>query len=152
MLTLLVLTPVSPPPALLSLCAARPGEPAKATGRPARPQPPDDTLKRACRTIPPPPTPQVFKNMSQNVQGAIIIVGVLQLFDYGECLYLWRINKLDWLVWMVAFLFTLFLVRCARWVLRAGKGGVGGCNGWRPSCSRASCRALCGWGWLAALC
>ena len=39
----------------------------------------------------------VFKNMSQNVQGAIIIVGVLQLFDYRECMYLWRINKFDWL-------------------------------------------------------
>lgn len=38
----------------------------------------------------------VFTNMSQNVQGAIIITGVLQLFDYREFLYLWRINKFDW--------------------------------------------------------
>ncbi|KAL4457420.1 hypothetical protein ABPG75_012285 [Micractinium tetrahymenae] len=50
----------------------------------------------------------VFKNMSQNVQGAIIIVGVLQLFDWPEFLYLWRINKLDWLVWNVSFLVVLF--------------------------------------------
>ena len=41
----------------------------------------------------------VFTNMSQNVQGAIIITGVLQLFDYREFLYLWRINKFDWCVW-----------------------------------------------------
>ncbi|PRW56212.1 sulfate transporter [Chlorella sorokiniana] len=51
----------------------------------------------------------VFKNMSQNVQGAIIIVGVLQLFDWPEFLYLWKINKFDWLVWVVACLCTLFL-------------------------------------------
>ncbi|EFN58438.1 hypothetical protein CHLNCDRAFT_19800, partial [Chlorella variabilis] len=50
----------------------------------------------------------VFKNMSQNVQGAIIIVGVLQLFDYPEFLYLWKINKFDWLVWVACFLTTLF--------------------------------------------
>ena len=50
----------------------------------------------------------VFKNMSQNVQGAIIIVGVLQLFDYPEFLYLWKINKFDWLVWVACFLATLF--------------------------------------------
>ncbi|KAI7843851.1 hypothetical protein COHA_002402 [Chlorella ohadii] len=51
----------------------------------------------------------VFKNMSQNVQGAIIIVGVLQLFDWPEFLYLYKINKFDWLVWVTSFLCTLFL-------------------------------------------
>ncbi|KAL4859014.1 Proton/sulfate cotransporter 2 [Chlorella vulgaris] len=50
----------------------------------------------------------VFKNMSQNVQGAIIIVGVLALFDYNEFIYLWKINKFDWLVWVVCFLTVLF--------------------------------------------
>lgn len=50
----------------------------------------------------------VFKNMSQNVQGAIIIVGVLQLFDWPEFLYLWRINKLDCLVWVASFITVLF--------------------------------------------
>ena len=43
-------------------------------------------------------------------QGAIIIVGVLQLFDWQEFIYLWTINKLDWIVWCAAFLFTIFLV------------------------------------------
>ena len=51
----------------------------------------------------------VFTNMSQNVQGAIIIVGVLQLFDYAEFFHLWRISKIDWLVWVTTFLFTIFL-------------------------------------------
>jgi hypothetical protein len=44
------------------------------------------------------------------VQGAIIIVGVMGLVDYPEFIYLWRVNKLDWLVWNFAFLFTIFLV------------------------------------------
>jgi sulfate transporter 4 len=43
------------------------------------------------------------------VQGAIIIVGVMGLVDYPEFIYLWRVNKLDWLVWNFAFLFTIFL-------------------------------------------
>jgi sulfate transporter 4 len=51
----------------------------------------------------------VFTNMSQNVQGAIIIVGVLALFDFPEFLHLWKINKVDWLVWVTTFLFTVFL-------------------------------------------
>ena len=51
----------------------------------------------------------VFTNMSQNVQGAIIIVGVLALFDYPEFFHLWKINKLDWCVWVITFLFTVFL-------------------------------------------
>ncbi len=51
----------------------------------------------------------VFTNMSQNVQGAIIIVGVLALFDYPEFFHLWKINKLDWAVWTTTFLFTIFL-------------------------------------------
>ena len=45
------------------------------------------------------------------MQGAIIIVGVLQLFDWPEFLYLWRINKLDWIVWVAAFLTVIFAVR-----------------------------------------
>lgn len=51
----------------------------------------------------------IFTNMSQNVQGAIIIVGVIGLIDYPEAIYLWHINKFDFLVWNVAFLFTIFL-------------------------------------------
>ena len=143
---------------------------------PARPptQQPTWPLLLPSPTPPSPPPPQitilwitpVFTNMSQNVQGAIIIVGVLQLFDWcagparatrravagagaaGRCapaspappaagcaappsppaltstpfafircpsrrpeaVYLWRINKLDFLVWIVSWLCTLFLV------------------------------------------
>ncbi|GAB4822844.1 hypothetical protein N2152v2_009890 [Parachlorella kessleri] len=51
----------------------------------------------------------VFTHMSANVQGAIIIVGVLQLFDFREWCHLWVISKLDWLVWNAVFLFVLFL-------------------------------------------
>ena len=42
----------------------------------------------------------VFQNMSANVQGAIVIVGVFSLFDVKEFFYCWRVNKLDALCWM----------------------------------------------------
>jgi hypothetical protein len=45
------------------------------------------------------------------MQGAIIIVGVLQLFDFKEWKYLWKVNRLDWLVWNVVFFVVLFAVR-----------------------------------------
>lgn len=51
----------------------------------------------------------VFTNMSKNVQGAIIIVGVMGLLQYEDFLELWQVSKLDWLVWVCTFLFTLFL-------------------------------------------
>ncbi|KAL4428322.1 hypothetical protein ABPG75_002411 [Micractinium tetrahymenae] len=51
----------------------------------------------------------IFTHMSSNVQGAIIIVGVAALLDYPEFIYLWKVNKLDFVVWNVAFLFTIFL-------------------------------------------
>lgn len=64
------------------------------------------------------------------LQGAIIIVGVIGLIDYPEAIYLWHINKFDFLVWNVAFLFTIFLVSPppallpglspAAWVIRRG--------------------------------
>ncbi|KAL6784552.1 SULTR1A [Auxenochlorella protothecoides x Auxenochlorella symbiontica] len=50
----------------------------------------------------------IFTNMSANVQGAIIIVGVLGLFDYSEFLYLYKVNKLDWIVWLITFFVVLF--------------------------------------------
>ena len=34
----------------------------------------------------------VFKRMSANVQGAIIIVGVLQLLDWREAVHLWKVR------------------------------------------------------------
>lgn len=51
--------------------------------------------------------------MASLLQGAIIIVGVVGLLDYPEFIYLWKTNKMDWVVWNVAFLFTTFLVRAA---------------------------------------
>jgi len=51
----------------------------------------------------------IFTNMSANVQGAIIIVGVLGLFQWEDFLKLWKVSKLDWVVWMFTLLFTLFL-------------------------------------------
>ena len=40
---------------------------------------------------------------------AIVISGVVSLVDYSEAIYLWRVHKFDFSVWMVAFLGTLFL-------------------------------------------
>lgn len=51
----------------------------------------------------------VFTNMSKNVQGAIIIIGVMGLLQYEDFIELWKVSKLDWLVWVFTFLFTLFL-------------------------------------------
>ena len=38
-----------------------------------------------------------------------MISGVISLVDYNEALYLWRVHKFDFSVWMVAFVGTLFL-------------------------------------------
>lgn len=35
----------------------------------------------------------LFTHMSKNVQGAIIIVGVLSLFDWRECVFLFRVSE-----------------------------------------------------------
>jgi sulfate transporter 4 len=51
---------------------------------------------------------QVFLYMPNNAQGAIIISGVITLFDYKEAVFLWRINKLDFLVWLTAFIVVVF--------------------------------------------
>ncbi len=36
----------------------------------------------------------VFKNMPQNVQGAIVISAVLGLFNYSEWFFLWKVSVL----------------------------------------------------------
>jgi len=51
----------------------------------------------------------LFTNMPQNVQGAIIIVAVLGLMDFGEAWFLFKVSKVDFLVWLVAWLCTMFL-------------------------------------------
>jgi sulfate transporter 4 len=50
----------------------------------------------------------VFTNMPQNAQGAIIISAVVGLFNYTEFFYLWKINKLDWLVFNAAWFGVMF--------------------------------------------
>jgi sulfate transporter 4 len=40
---------------------------------------------------------------------SIVISGVLSLVDYPEAIFLWRVHKFDFCVWMAAFLGTLFL-------------------------------------------
>lgn len=35
-------------------------------------------------------------------------MGVLGLFDYSEFLYLYKVNKLDWIVWLITFFVVLF--------------------------------------------
>ena len=37
----------------------------------------------------------VFKNMPQNVLGAIVIGAVVSLFNYSEWFFLWKVNSLQ---------------------------------------------------------
>lgn len=50
----------------------------------------------------------VFKNMPNNAQGAIIISAVIGLFNYTEWLFLWKVNKLDWIVFNAALFGVMF--------------------------------------------
>ncbi len=43
------------------------------------------------------------------VLGSIVISGVISLVDYPEAIYLWKVYKFDFAVWMLAFFGTLFL-------------------------------------------
>jgi sulfate transporter 4 len=51
----------------------------------------------------------VFEKLPNAILGAIIISGVIGLFDYPEAIFLWKVNKFDFAVWMFAFLGSLFL-------------------------------------------
>lgn len=46
----------------------------------------------------------VFEYMPLAVLSAIVISGVINLFDYTEAIYLWKVHKFDFGVWMCAFL------------------------------------------------
>jgi sulfate transporter 4 len=50
----------------------------------------------------------IFTHMSLNVQGAIVIVAVLPLFRFGDGLFYWRVDKLDFLSWLTAYIVTAF--------------------------------------------
>ena len=49
-----------------------------------------------------------FYYMPMSALGAIVISGVIGLLDIEEALYLFRLSKLDFLVWMTSFFGTLF--------------------------------------------
>lgn len=51
----------------------------------------------------------VFELLALAALAAIVISGVISLVDYSEAIYLWRVHKFDFSVWMVAFIGTLFL-------------------------------------------
>jgi len=51
----------------------------------------------------------VFEKMPLTVLAAIVISYVLGMFDYGEAIYLYRVHKFDFSVWVAAFLGTMFL-------------------------------------------
>eukprot|EP00775_Hariotina_reticulata_P010081 gene10081-10236_t len=51
----------------------------------------------------------VFEKLPMNVMGAIVISGVSGLFEYEQAVHLFKVHKLDWLVWMTSFLSTMFL-------------------------------------------
>jgi len=51
----------------------------------------------------------VFQLMPYCVMGAIIIAGVAALFEYETAYYLFKTNLRDFVVWLTAFICTLFL-------------------------------------------
>jgi sulfate transporter 4 len=51
----------------------------------------------------------VFERMPYNAMGAIILSSVFGLFEISEARFLFKANFLDFLVWMAAFLGTVFL-------------------------------------------
>jgi len=50
-----------------------------------------------------------FYYMPMSALGAIVISGVIGLIDFNEALFLFRISKVDFLVWAASFFGTLFL-------------------------------------------
>ena len=51
----------------------------------------------------------VFEKLPLCVLGAIVISGVFGLLDYDEAIYLWKVHKFDFSVWVTACLGTMFL-------------------------------------------
>jgi len=50
----------------------------------------------------------VFELLPYCILAAIIIAGVISLVDYPEAINLWKVHKLDFVVWVAAFLGTMF--------------------------------------------
>ncbi|KAG2433274.1 hypothetical protein HXX76_008342 [Chlamydomonas incerta] len=51
----------------------------------------------------------VFEKLPYCTLGAIVCSSVTGLLEYEQAIYLWKVNKLDFLVWMASFLGTLFI-------------------------------------------
>jgi len=51
----------------------------------------------------------VFEQLPLATLASIVISGVFGLLDYEEGMYLWRVHKLDFSVWLFSFMGTLFL-------------------------------------------
>lgn len=51
----------------------------------------------------------IFEQLPLNTLAAIVISGVLGLLDYEEAMYLWKVHRFDFVVWLVACLCTMFL-------------------------------------------
>lgn len=50
-----------------------------------------------------------FAYLPKSASAAIVVSGVIGLVDLNEALFLFRVNKVDFLVWATSFLCTLFL-------------------------------------------
>ncbi|KAK3005808.1 hypothetical protein RJ639_016274 [Escallonia herrerae] len=51
----------------------------------------------------------LFENIPQCALAAIVISAVIGLVDYDEAIFLWRVDKRDFLLWTITFATTLFL-------------------------------------------
>jgi sulfate transporter 4 len=51
----------------------------------------------------------VFEEMPLCVLGAIVIAGVFGLLDYDEALYLWKVHRFDFTVWIIACFGTMLI-------------------------------------------
>jgi sulfate transporter 4 len=51
----------------------------------------------------------LFAEIPQCALAAIVISAVIGLVDYNEAIFLWRVEKKDFLLWIAASFFTLFL-------------------------------------------
>ncbi|XP_022139098.1 sulfate transporter 4.1, chloroplastic-like isoform X2 [Momordica charantia] len=51
----------------------------------------------------------LFKYIPQCALAAIVISAVITLVDYDEAIFLWRIDKKDFLLWVITAISTLFL-------------------------------------------
>lgn len=51
----------------------------------------------------------VFEKLPLSVLAAIVISGVLGLLDYEEAMFLWKVHKFDFAVWLTACIGTMFL-------------------------------------------